>query len=169
MDMTAGIVIRRAEEHELDEVAALIVQAYGEYAAKMSPDAWSSFAVDIANVRGRASDAETLVAERDGRLVGTITQYGDWRGAQAGTTAVRLLAVPPPDQGSGVGRALMEHCMEAARTSGKERIALTAMDEMESVRELASKLGFEREPTLDHEPAPGVRARGWAYRFDQEP
>ena len=162
MDMSSEIVIRRAEDRELDEVAALIVDAYGEYAAKMSPDAWSSFAVDIANVRGRATDAEVLVAERDGRLVGTITQYGNWRGAQAGTMAVRLLAVPPSERSSGVGRALMEVCIESARSSGKERLALTTMDEMESVRELAVKLGFEREPTLDHEPAPGVRARGWA-------
>ena len=163
MDMTdPGVSIRLAREDELDKVAELIVEAYAEYAAQMSPDAWSSFAVDIANVRGRVTDADILVAERDGVLIGTVSQYGQWRGAQEGTSSVRLLAVPPAERGGGVGRALMEHAIERARQAGKRRVALTTMEEMEFMRELAMKLGFEREPVLDHEPAPGVRARGWA-------
>ena len=162
----AGIAIRSAREDELDRVAEVIVEAYAEYAAKMSPDAWSSFAVDIANVRGRVSDADILIDERDGAIVGTISHYGRWRGDQSGTSALRLLAVPPSDQGEGVGRALMEHCIESARKAGKHRIALTTMEEMEFMRDLAVKLGFEREPELDHEPAPGVRARGYSLRLD---
>ena len=167
MDMTeAEVVIRSAREDELDKVAEVIVDAYAEYAAKMSPDAWSSFAVDIANVRGRASDADILIAERSGTIVGTISHYAQWRGSQQGTSALRLLAVPPSDQGEGVGRALMEHCIQSARDAGKRRIALTTVEEMEFMRDLALKLGFERQPELDHEPAPGVRARGYSLELD---
>ena len=156
------LTIRVAREDELDKVAELIVEAYAEYAAQMSPDAWSSFAVDIANVRGRRGDAEILVAERDGELVGTLSQYGQWRGAQEGRISLRLIAVPPAERGGGVGRSLMEYSIENARNTNKRRVSLTTMEEMEFMRDLAIKLGFEREPTLDHEPAPGVRARGWA-------
>ena len=161
MSESAGVTIRSATEAELDRVAEVIVAAYGEYAAQMSPDAWSSFAVDIANVRGRSTDADILVAERDGRIVGTISHYARWRGAQAGTSALRLLAVEPAEQGEGIGRALVEHCIEGARAAGKERIAFTTIQEMEYMRALAGKLGFERAPDLDHEPAPGVLARGY--------
>lgn len=154
--------IRPAREDELDTVSSLIVDAYAEYAAHMSPDAWSSFANDIANVRGRTSDAELLVAEQDDRLVGSVTVFSGWRGVQAGTAGVRLLAVPPEHRGGGVGRALLEECIERARRAGLRRLVMTTTQEMAVLRELTERMGFERAIELDHEPAPGVRYEGYA-------
>lgn len=159
------LTIRQASDDELDTVASLVVDAYAEHAARMSPDAWSSFAQDIANVRGRLANAELLVAERDGRIVGAVTLYLSWRGAQAATAAVRLLSVPPSERGSGVGRVLMEHCIERARSEGKERVVLTTTQEMDSARDLYEKLGFVRQPALDHEPAPGLRSEGYELKL----
>lgn len=163
--MSDDLKIREARDDELDIVASLVVDAYSEFAARMAPDAWSSFAQDIANVRGRSLDAQVLVAERDGRIVGTVTRYPDWRGAQQDASAVRVLAVPPDERGTGVGRALMEQCIEWARDEGKERLVLAVTPEMEDARDLYDKLGFERDPALDHEPAPGVKANGYSLRL----
>ena len=160
--------IRTARDDEFDTVASLIVDAYAEYAARMSPDAWSTFANEIANVRGRADDAELLVAELDGRIVGSVTMFSGWRGAQEGTAGVRLLSVLPDSRGSGVGRALMEACVERARSNGKSRLILTTTQEMAVLRDLTERMGFERAPDLDHEPAPGVRYQGYALRLDAE-
>ena len=102
-----------------------------------------------------------MVAERDSRLVGTVTRYANWRGAQEGTSSVRLLAVPPPERGQGVGHALMTECIERSRNEGKARVVLTAPPEMTFARELCESLGFVRDLSLDHQPAPGVRAEGW--------
>lgn len=164
--MSDDLTIREARDEELDIVASLVVDAYSEFAARMAPDAWSSFAQDIANVRGRTIDAQVLVAERDGRIVGTVTRYPDWRGAQQDASAVRVLAVPPDERGSGVGRALMEQCIDWSREEGKDRLVLAVTPEMEDARDLYDKLGFERDPALDHEPAPGVKAHGYALRLD---
>lgn len=163
--MSDEVVIREARDNELDIVASLVVDAYSEFAAQMAPDAWSSFAQDIANVRGRSIDAQVLVAERDGRIVGTVTRYPDWRGAQRDAAAVRVLAVPPAERGTGVGRALIGQCIEQARNEGKERVVVTVAQEMEDARDLYDKLGFERAHDLDHMPAPGVRMTGYAYRL----
>jgi ribosomal protein S18 acetylase RimI-like enzyme len=59
----------------------------------------------------------------------------------------------------------MEECIERARRDGLDRVVLTAVPEMESARDLYEKLGFVREPALDHEPAPGVRAEGFALKL----
>ncbi len=158
----SDVTIRQARDDELDDVASLIVDAYAEYAARMSPDAWSSYANEIANVRGRMADAELLVAERDGALVGSATVFAGWRGAQPGTCGIRLLAVLPAERGSGVGRALLEACIARARETGKRRVVLTTTSEMSAVRDLTESAGFVREPSLDHEPAPGVRNEGYA-------
>jgi len=157
-----GVVIRPARDDELDDVAAVIVDAYAEYAARMSPDAWSTFASEIANVRGRMAQAELLVAERDGVLVGAVTLFTGWRGAQEGTAGVRLLSVLPDQRGGGVGRALMEGCIRRARETGNRRVVLTTTQEMGTARDLTESVGFVRETALDHEPAPGVRAEGYA-------
>ncbi len=157
--------IRPVADHELDIVASRAVDAYGEYAARMSPDAWSSFAVDIANVRGRLVNADILVAERDGEIVGSVTRYPEWRGAQSGAVAVRLLAVPPEERGSGIGTALMEEIIERAREDGKSRVTFTVTPDMTSAKELCERLGFVREPSLDHMPAPGVHTQGYSLEL----
>lgn len=157
-----ALTIRHAHEGEFDIVASLIVDAYAEFAASMAPDAWSMFAQDIANVHGRLSDGEIIVAERDGAIVGTVTVYRDWRGAQPGTLALRLLAVPPVERSSGVGSALMEWAVQEARTAGKSRVVMTAMQVMDTLRDMAEKMGFTRARELDHEPAPGVRVEGYS-------
>lgn len=154
--------IRQPNTDEVDIVASLTVDAYAEFAAHMSPDAWSAFAHDIANVRARMADAEVLVAERDGRLVGTLTRYPNWRGAQEGTASLRALAVPPEERDQGVERQLMEHAIEASRAEGKRRVVITITPEMTATRELCTALGFVREPSLDHMPAPGVHSEGYA-------
>lgn len=159
------IRIRDARDDELDIVASVMVDAFAEYAARMSPDAWSSFAHDIANVRGRMPDADLLVAEDDGLIVGAVTLYRNWRGAQASAFAVRMLSVAPERRGTGVGRALMEECIERARTAGRERIVLTATQEMEDARDLYDRMGFQRDASLDHEPAPGVRSEGYVFKL----
>ena len=159
----SDFVIRAARDDELDAVSSLIVDAYAEYAAHMSPDAWSDFANQIANVRGaRLGDAELVVAEQAGELVGSVMVFSGWRGAQEGTAGVRLLAVPPQRRGLGVGRALMEHCVQRARDAGKRRLVMTTTQEMTALRELTERMGFERELALDHQPAPGVRYQGYA-------
>lgn len=159
------LVIREARDDELDTVAALLVDAYAEYAARMSPDAWASFAQQIGNVRGRTLEADLIVAERQGRLVGSVTLFSHHRGVSSGTIGVRLLAVPPAQRGTGVGRALMEYAIDLARREGQERVVLTTSQDMESARELYEKLGFVRETSLDHEPAPGLRLEGYALHL----
>lgn len=158
----SDLVIRPARDDELEIVASLTVDAYAEYAAAMSPDAWSMFAHDIANVRARVGEGELLVAEQDSRIVGTVTLYRQWQGAQADAAGVRTLAVPPDERGVGIGTALMAHCVEQARRDGKRRIVIIVTQEMEGVRDITERMGFGRAPGLDHEPAPGVRLQGYA-------
>lgn len=160
--MSSPLRIRPARDEELDIVASLIVDAYAEYAARMSPDAWSMFAHDIANVHGRMVNGEIVVAESDDRLVGTVTLFSQWRGAQEDSAGLRLLAVPPAHRGNGVGSALLQYCIERAREAGKQRVVMTVAQEMDTFRDLTERMGARREPGLDHEPAPGVRLEGYA-------
>ena len=47
-----------------------------------------------------------------------------------------------------------------------KRLVLAVSQEMEEARDLYDRLGFKRDPDLDHEPAPGVRAIGYSLRLN---
>ena len=69
--------LRDAESGELDEVAGLLGEIYGVFQEYFPPEAWESYIGEIVDVRSRQDDSELIVAERSGRLVGTIGFYPD--------------------------------------------------------------------------------------------
>ncbi|MGZ4765711.1 MAG: GNAT family N-acetyltransferase, partial [Ilumatobacteraceae bacterium] len=57
--------------------------------------------------------------------------------------------VAPGHQGSGVGRALTEACIERARRDGRRKIVLHSTELMKVARTMYEKLGFVAEPERD--------------------
>ena len=157
--------IRHPREDEYDKVASMKVDAFAEFAAGMSPDAWAQFAQRIADVNTKDSTGELLVAIRDGRIVGAITLYSHSDDLHPGAYTIKGLAVPPSDRGTGVGSALLAWCMERARADGRARLVATTTPEMEDAIQLYTKHGFVRDPSLDEKPAPGVVASGYAVEL----
>jgi GNAT superfamily N-acetyltransferase len=113
--------------------------------------------------------AAVLVAELDGRVVGTVTYVlpGDaqWEGRSEpeGDCGFRVLAVDPSAEGNGVGRHLVEHCLERARADGRHRLVITTMEWMTRAHVLYDRLGFVRRPDLDVRFPSGV---GFTYTRD---
>ncbi len=98
---------------------------------------------------------QLLVAELDGEVVGTVTFVlpGDreWesRPVPEGDAGFRVLAVDPAAEGNGVGRALVEACIAAARDRDRHRIVIVSMAWMHRAHRLYEGLGFRRRPDLD--------------------
>ncbi len=82
-------VLRDAGPEELDEVTEVILRAYEEYTPSPLPqvweEAWNAYWHDIGDVRGRLDQAELILAELAGRIVGTVTFS-----RRAGATSVGL-------------------------------------------------------------------------------
>ncbi len=74
----------------------------------------------------------------------------------------RMLAVSPAARGRGVGRALVEHCLDRSRELGYAGIRMSSMDRMTSAHRVYERLGFVRAPQDDWAPVPGVNLL--AYR-----
>jgi GNAT superfamily N-acetyltransferase len=88
------------------------MQAYAEYATVMAPSAWA--ALDGA-VRGalaadvKPGDAQWIVAERGGTVVGLL----EFDRPEPGRAVIWKVYVDPPQQRTGVGRALVERYVGA--------------------------------------------------------
>lgn len=159
--------MRDARPDELDEVSAVLSAAYAEY-ARPAP-AWEEYARDVADVRSRLADADLIVAERDGRVLGAVTFYPDGTRSEGagwppGWAGVRLLGVLPEARGRGIGRALTDECVRRARDRGAVAVGLHTTVLMEVARGMYERMGFVRAPEFDFRPAAGIVVMG--YRLD---
>jgi len=155
----ADVIIRDAREDELDAVGDLIVRAYAEYGpgADAPPDltaAFEEYAVEQRDVQSRMEDSIPIVAEIDGRLVGTVTFYppkleGTGEGWGPMWAGIRLLGVDPDARGAGIGRALTEECVRRARALGAVEMGLHTTRLMEVARAMYERMGFSRFPEND--------------------
>jgi ribosomal protein S18 acetylase RimI-like enzyme len=93
-----------------------------------------------------------LVAEVDGRVVGYANlRKGGRLPSHAHVWELNGLAVDPAYQRRGVGRALVEACLAAARQQGARKLSLRVLGFNERARRLYEMCGFHVEGLLREE------------------
>jgi ribosomal protein S18 acetylase RimI-like enzyme len=142
-----------AEHERIAELTAGVYTAEGF----ASPE----YAVQLADVAGRADRATLLVARDDaGRVVGSVALVlsGDFGEVTESDdeAAFRMLVVDRSARGLGVGRALVEACLDRARAAGKQRMVLSTDPRMTTAHRLYEGLGFTRLPERDWSPVPSI-------------
>jgi ribosomal protein S18 acetylase RimI-like enzyme len=128
-----GVSLRRAEAADVPRLTELVQVAYGHYVERLGgrPRPMTD---DYADVVRRGS---VTVAERGGEVVGLIVLGDDDEGF-----FVDNVAVDPSHQGSGVGRALLEHAETAARGEGFDSIYLYTHELMTENLAMYSRAGY---------------------------
>jgi GNAT superfamily N-acetyltransferase len=111
------------EEGWGDEFLALIARVVADYLDSPDPEREGAW-----------------IAELDGQRAGGVyCTRADERTAQ-----LRLLLVEPWARGAGLGRRLVDHCVDFARESGYERIVLWTNSSLTSARRIYDAAGFEQ-------------------------
>ena len=175
--MAGDVAIRDADEQDLDRVSELLLRAYAQYMPRnteaMSAEersGWEGYRQNIADVWSRAPISSTIVAERDGELLGSVNYYAPgqvdsldeaWPDRWA---SIRLLAVSPHARSLGIGRALMQECLRRARADGATTMGLHTTKLMDVARAMYLRLGFTRVPEHDFHPTPDFTVE--AYRLN---
>lgn len=151
----AQAVVRRGLRAEEDEIRAVIQAANAPFASVLPADFYGSYLASAMDVRGRMDVATVLVIEQDERIVGTVTYFAD-AGDEgmptrfpARTAGLRATAVHPDAQGHGLGRSLVDACVERARLGGATSLALHTASFMRSAIALYRRSGFRRDERFD--------------------
>ncbi len=160
------ILIRPAVPADYDAIARITRDAY--LAAGYFESADHPYMRQIQNVEQRAADATVWVAEREGRILGSVTlavegePYADI--AQSDELEFRMLVVDPSVQRSGAGKAMVQAIIDHARSlPGIHAVALTTGESWESAHGLYRKTGFLRAPERDWL-VPGTDIKLLVYR-----
>jgi GNAT superfamily N-acetyltransferase len=172
MSVRPAVEIRPAEPADHARVREVLIAAYLQYRDVLAPELLAAYLADLVDLDARTSAADLLVAEADGRVVGTATFYADARdegyGWPAGWAGIRAVGVHPSARGLGAGRVLVHACIERARALGTGTICLHTADFMTAAVALYESLGFRREPSLDLDVSamleaadPGIVARAY--------
>lgn len=174
--MADRLTIRDARPDDLDAVSALLVAAYAQFmppADAMTADqrsGWEGYRRNIADVWSRAPISSTIVAERNGELLGSVNYYAPGQADSVddawpdGWASIRLLGVSPKARGLGIGRALMDEALRRARADRATTMGLHTTKLMDVARAMYLRLGFSRVPEHDFHPTPDFTVE--AYRLN---
>jgi predicted N-acetyltransferase YhbS len=146
-------VIRLAVRQDVPQIVGVIEAAFAQYRGIIPPPIFESYLDDMRAIGERWDEAEVLVAERDGRVVGSVAFYSDASleglGLPKEWAGLRTLAVHPEARGLGIGRLLSERCVEMARDLGAPAFGLHTAGFMTAACRIYATLGFRRAPEFD--------------------
>ncbi|GAB4099147.1 GNAT family N-acetyltransferase [Sinomonas halotolerans] len=162
---TRGPAVREAAPADYPEIARITRDAYlgaGYFEGPEHP-----YMVQIEDVAYRAARGTVLVAERAGRIVGSVTVMAHGDGfdqvAREGEFEFRLLVVDPGVQRTGAATALVDDVEARARRAGASAVVLTTGPDWDAAHALYARLGYRRAPELDW-PVPGADIMLQVYR-----
>jgi ribosomal protein S18 acetylase RimI-like enzyme len=131
--VNGGASLRTATPADVPRLTELVRAAYGHYVERLGGPP-RPLVDDYSQV---VRDHEVTVAEREGEIAGLIVLGVDDEGF-----FVDNVAVDPSHQGTGVGRALLEHAESAARWAGFNSIYLYTHERMTENLDLYERAGY---------------------------
>lgn len=149
---TDTLTVRRARtDADFDAARAL----FRAYAASLDFElCFQGFEEELATLPGDYAPPEgaLLLAEVGGRVAGCVAV----RKLENDICEMKRLYVRPAHRREGVGRALAEAILDAARTLGYTRMRLDTVASMCAARTLYTTLGFEETDSYYPNPLPDV-------------
>ncbi|CAH0259826.1 hypothetical protein SRABI118_03187 [Massilia sp. Bi118] len=142
--------VRAYTEADHEAVNAVARAAFAQYSRDYED--WPSFIEGIGRMADLSANADLLVAEQDGEIVGAVAHVApgkpradffpdEW-------SVIRMLVVDPARRGQGAGRALVAGCLRLAREAGAPFIGLHTSPVMASAQRMYEAIGFVRDRDL---------------------
>lgn len=167
------VKVRKALSYEVEMIREQRVKAYREHAQSIPEGHWEALRNAISSDADEQNGVDLLVAELDGKVVGSVAFFPAKSDAYKGLAdlldypEIRMLSVTPQSRRKGVAEALIKECIRRTKAKGSEYIGLHTADFMETAMRLYKRIGFARIPQFDFQPADdGIIVK--AYRLSIE-
>lgn len=164
-------MIREAKRDEVHLLKEQRLAAYQDFQQELSPKNWGQLESNLAFANNMEPGVEVFVAEIGWEIVGSVMLFPansySYSNEKEMTKypEIRLLAVTPEYRSRGVGKALVEHCIDISKIRKQKSIGLYTGCFMKHAIELYEKMGFKRISSLDFKPL-NDEFTVKAFRFD---
>tara|TARA_B100000446_G_C10482542_1_gene316535 strand:+ start:607 stop:1086 length:480 start_codon:yes stop_codon:yes gene_type:complete len=134
--------IRAIKASDNEELAALLRSILIEMGVPKVGTAYADEALDCMYETYDVDQAEYFVIEEDGKLLGGagIAALANYDGP---VCELQKMYISASLRGKGVGKQLMDVCLDFAKTSGFEQVYIETMPYMEAAQKLYKKSGFK--------------------------
>jgi GNAT superfamily N-acetyltransferase len=140
------IQIRLAAPADAEAIATVLREAFVEYEASYTAEAFAATTPAAEQVRGRMEEGPLWVAARGGEPVGTGSAV-----ARGESHYVRGMAVLPSARGRRLGEALLREVEDFAAAQGYGRLYLSTTPFLARAIQLYERAGFKRCDEGPHE------------------
>lgn len=163
--MTNISKIQTATPQDFRAIAALNIAAYREYAKNLTDEAWITLQTTLSAVETVTGRGVFLIVQIDGELAGSIAYSPPGNSIDpipSAWASILLLAVAPHDRGQGIGRDLVQACLQRAREDRAQVIGLFTNELMTNAHQLYQSQGFREDCEIPQR----LGLRYWRYRLD---
>lgn len=165
-----SLIVREAHSDEYLRIGEITAAAFISGGLGES----NPYAATLRDAAGRAGDGVLLVATDTGggQILGATSlvlpgsRLADVCGADE--VEFRMLAVDPEAQGCGVGRTLVNECLDRGRHAGARAVVIRVAETSLPARHLYEYLGFTQAPDRDFDLEHGPRLLGYRLVLDVE-
>jgi GNAT superfamily N-acetyltransferase len=152
--------VRNAKSEEFEAVGQLMVKVYSQLEGFPQAYEQPEYYRTLTNVGDFTAkpDTELIVAvSRDGKIDGALVYFGDMQYYGSGGSATweknaagfRLLAVDSARRGTGIGKLLVQACIDRAKASKRDQVIIHSTKSMLIAWKMYENFGFERSVDLD--------------------
>ncbi len=124
-------------------LALLIREVFNEYGAPHHGTVYSDPATDNLSALFSKIRSALFVAENDNHICGCCGIYPT-DGLDNDTAELAKFYLYPTYRGKGIGRALMEKCIQSARSFGYKRLYIESLPQFAKAVKIYEKQGFHR-------------------------
>jgi len=162
------MICREAVIEDVEQLRKLGLISYGQFQPVLREDNWNRLKAHLT--------AETLfpdllkiarcfVCETKNEVVGMaflVPKGNPTEIFEEGWSYIRMVGVHPDFTGQGIGKQLTQQCIDFAKSSGEQVVALHTSEYMDAARHLYESLGFKRGKELE----PRYGKRYWLYKLE---
>jgi ribosomal protein S18 acetylase RimI-like enzyme len=161
-------IFRNATIADIEKLKVLGLNSFGQFKEQLSADNWKKLETVLANENtylDLLSKSKCFICEDGNEIVGmayfissgnpTDIFQGDW-------SYLRMVGVNTEYVGNGIGRHLMQICIDYAKKTGEKTVALHTSEFMDAARHIYENMGFYRLKELE----PRFGKKYWLYLLE---
>lgn len=164
-----NLTYRTGTPEDIKQLQSLGLHSYGQFKKALTEENWNTMHSLLTGENFYSellSKSTCFVCETNDILIGMaflVPQGNPNKIFDSQWSYIRMVGVHPEYGGQGIGKKIIQMCIDFAKETNETTIALHTSEIMDSARHLYESLGFQQIKALD-EPLFGLKY--WLYRLE---